>query len=210
MASSPLRATRLSAPVILVGIVITLALLLLIGRRLDARFAGGEGAGAHAQALLQETLPTNTALPPTLTRGETVTTDASTFATYTLNDTCTVSLAENTSLTLQDGRQNRNTFTFLTGRIVASGTCVFTTRETDVHISGTATLVHFSWLDELVIKALEGTTTVSQSGTPTTLTPNTEAERFFTLPSVSNHEPSALSLTENASVASFYSWSLTE
>lgn len=216
MVSLPHPAIRLSAPAIFAVLAGGIALALLIGHRLDAVWAGGEGAGPHQNAEmlratwypLQDGAPT---LPDSLSRGETVTTDANTFAVYAIND-CTLSLAENTSLTLQDGREGFNTFTILTGRIVASGHCTFLTRETSVRVNGTATLVHFSWLDELVVAVLgdESSAVVTQSGETTALTSASGAIHFFTLPSVNRHEPVAFSVSENELIASFYLWSFAE
>lgn len=210
MVSLPQSAIRLSAPGILSGIVLIVALTLLLGNRFDARFAGGEGKGTQAQAMLQKTLPEHAPLPPVISRGETMTTDAATFATYTLDDTCTVSLAEQTSIILEDARPASSVFTMLTGRVLATGTCTFITRETRVSISGVATLVHVSWRDELLIKPLEGTVLVTQADTQTVLTPEQGAARFFTLPPLHAFEPLEFSLGGNSLVESFYLWSLTK
>ena len=206
---------RLSALPIALAIIIIVVLALLIGKRLDLPFAGGEGAGPHASAFLKETYevsdpshPSSSILPSVLTRGATVTTDANSFALYTINDECTVALAENSSLTLEDGRSTYNVFNLLTGRAIATGDCVFTTRETEVSVIGTATVVHFSWLNEIVVKAIDGSVVVSQSGTTTTLTPEGPAMRFSTLPSTITQEETDFSLTQNDLISSFYSWSL--
>jgi hypothetical protein len=211
---STLPSIRLSAPTVAVLIITGISLLLLIGKRLDLPFAGGEGAGPQhdAQLLTQYTgensFPHARLLPATLSRGETLTTNAYTFATYTMND-CRVSLAENTGITLQDGREHYNEFTLLTGRIVASGSCVFLTRETKVSIEGATTLVHFSWLDQIVIKVFRGEATVSQSGTITTLTPESSATQFSTLPSNISQTSVEFSTGFNDIIADFYAWGIT-
>lgn len=211
MSSRTKPAIRLSAPFFSVLLVVLVALVLLVGKRLDMPFAGGSGAGPQHAATLVATENTiggeGTSAPQTLARGETVATDGVTFARYTLNNTCTVTLAENSSLTLVDGRASFNTFNLLTGRAVATGDCTFVTRETTVHVQGSATLVHFSWLNELVILAMSDTTLVTQGATVTTLTPETGAVRFFTLQSAMHTEPATLSLTENELITRFYSWS---
>ncbi len=213
----PHSTIRLSALPIALAIIIVTALALLIGRRLDLRFAGGEGAGPYASAFLKETYevsdpshPSSSVLPSVLTRGATVTTDASAFGRYTINDECTIALAENSSLTLEDGRSRYNVFNLLTGRAVAIGDCVFTTRETEMSIIGTATVVHFSWLNEIVVKVIEGGVVVSQSGTTTALTPESSAMRFSTLPSTITQEETDFSLIQNDLISSFYSWSLND
>lgn len=203
---------RLSALSIALVLVIVPALTLLIGKRLDLRFAGGMGAGPHADAVLEETYnfsnPSPSATPSvsSLTRGEAVTTDASTFQTYTLNNECSIALAENSSLMLVDGRKQYNVFNLLTGRAVAKGNCTFIVRETKITINGTATLVHFSWLDEIVIKTLDGSTVVSQSGDSIDLTSESSAMRFSTLPNAFLQEEASLSLTDNDLISSFYTW----
>lgn len=210
MASLPQSATRLSAPALLAFCVATIALALLLGKQLDALWAGGTGAGPHSAAVLVAEYPSQHSpgtSPSPLLRGETITTNANTFATYALN-TCTISLAENTSLILSDGRVSYNAFSFLTGRVVTFGNCTLRTRETTVTVTGVATLVHFSWLDELVVHVLEGSASIDQSGVALTLTPDSSPLRFFTLPSVSHHEPSTFSFTDTPLIENFYTWSL--
>lgn len=223
MASHRLSAIRLSAPVIFVFVVLGISLVLLIGKRLDAPWAGGKGAGPQHDAVLIKSLffdlgdpssaalrDANPSLPQTLTRGETASTDANTFAAYEINNECTVYLAENSSLLLEDGRNKYNVFNLLTGRAVAEGDCTFVTRETEIDITtGTATLVHFSWLNELIVKVFAGGAVISQSGNDTFLVHEDAATRFFTLPSESHAEPTAFSTDENETTTSFYSWSLT-
>lgn len=202
---------RLSALSIALILIIVPALILLIGKRLDLRFAGGEGAGLHADAVLIDFKSLNegdTVLPEKISRGETIITDASTFQTYMLNDECSIALAENSSLMLVDGRKQYNVFNLLTGRALAIGDCTFTVRETEVSINGTATIVHFSWLDEIVIKALDGSVVISQSGDSVSLTSESPAMRFSTLPNVFLQEETSLSLTDNDLISSFYTWSL--
>lgn len=213
----PNSTMRLSALPAALTIIIVIALALLIGKRLDLLFAGGEGVGPHASALLKETYdfsdpsrPSSSALPSVLTRGATVTTNAFTFARYTINDECTIALAENSSLTLEDGRGTHNAFTLLTGRAVAVGDCAFTTRETQINVHGTATVVHFSWLNKIVVKAIEGNVVVSQSGTTTELTSESPALQFSTLPSAIIQEETGFSLTQNDLISSFYNWSLND
>lgn len=203
---------RLSAPRLLSLCIVLVVLALLIGKRLDMPFAGGSGAGAHADAVLEATFPVTSepstfSAPDRLKRGETVTTDGVAFVAYHVND-CTVYLAENSSLTLLDGRDGHTTFNLLTGRAVAQGTCAFTTRETRVNVEGATTLIHFSWLDTLVAKVIEGTAEVSQSGVITHLAPETLATHFSTLPSSITQTQEEISLTQNDLIASFYSWSL--
>ena len=213
----PNSTMRLSALPAALTIIIVIALALLIGKRLDLPFAGGEGAGPHANALLKETYdfsdpshPSSSVLPSVLTRGATVTTNAFTFARYTINNECTIALAENSSAILEDARKSKNTLTLLTGRFVAMGNCTLVTRETAIHIQGTATVVHFSWLNEIAVKTLEGNTTVSQSGTTTELTPESPALQFSTLPSAIIQEETGFSLTQNDLISSFYTWSLND
>lgn len=211
----PHSTIRLSALPVALAIIIIVVLALLIGRRLDLRFAGGEGAGPHASAFLKEkhdfsdpSHPSSSVLPSVLTRGATITTNAFAFGRYTINDECTIALAENSSLMLEDGRSRYNVFNLLTGRAVTTGDCVFTTRETEVSVVGTATIVHFSWLNEIIVKVFEGNVVVSQSGITTTLTPESPAMRFSTLPSTITQEETDFSLTQNDLISSFYRWSL--
>ncbi len=216
---------RLSALPTVLALIIIAVLVLLVGRRLDLPFAGGEGAGPHAAATfvdLKDLREANAAFPAeysgaelpvfpeSLARGETVTTNAFAFGRYAINDECTIALAENSSLTLEDGRRRYNVFNLLTGRAVATGDCVFTTRETEISVYGTATVVHFSWLNEMVVKVFEGGVVVSQSETTTALTPENPAMRFSTLPSTITQEETDFSLTQNDLISSFYSWSLND
>jgi hypothetical protein len=205
MTSRHIAAIRLSAPVIAVFVVVGISLILLVGKRLDMSWAGGKGAGPQHDAILAKS--TATSLPQTLSRGETITTDAHTFAAYAINNQCTVYLAENSSLLLEDGRDRYNVFHLLTGRAVAEGDCTFITRETEASISGKATLIHYSWLDELVVNVFLGSAVVTQSDATTAMTPEIGALRFFTLPSKSRSVPATFSPQENEIIAAFYSWS---
>jgi len=197
--------------------IIVIVLTLLIGKRLDLPFAGGKGTGPHVDAFLEETYdfadpshPSSSVIPSVLSRGETVTTNAFTFARYTLNNECTIALAENSSLLLKDSRSTYNVFNLLTGRVVATGDCTFTTRETQINAHGTATVVHFSWLNEIVVKTIEGSVVVSQSGTTTALTPENPALQFSTLPNTTTQKETGFSLTQNDLISSFYTWSLND
>lgn len=194
MQPSSSSAMRLSAPHAAVLLILAMALTLLIGKRLDLRFAGGTGSGSHAKAMLVETTG---AMPSSLTRGDIVTTDASTFASYRVGDACTIFLAENSSLLFQDGRQDHITFTFLTGRIVAKGDCTFTVRDMRFPVLGSAMLVHYSWLNTLDIKPLANDT-------------HTPALRFSTLPNRSSPYEVPFSLEYPDLVSSFYQWSLSQ
>lgn len=150
--------------------------------------------------------PDTSSPPPSLlSRGETVTTDATTFAAYAIH-TCTIHLAEQSSLTLLDGRRDYAVFSLLTGRAIADGDCTFTTRETEVSIMGSATIIHFSWLNTIVVKVFSGSATISQSGTTTALTPETPATHFSTLPNLITQTQEEISLTQNDLIASFYAW----
>ncbi|NBX50808.1 hypothetical protein EBT25_12920 [bacterium] len=200
---------RLSAQAPVVFFIIFLTLFLLIGNRLDWKIAGGAGAGAHADAILVRT--TGPASSLSLQRGEVIATDARTFSSYQVQNRCTVDLAENSSLLFQDGRINSHVFGFLTGRIVAHGDCTFVIREMEISTSGTATLVHYSWLDKVIVKALEGSTVVSQGTDVTTaLTPEGPAYRFSTLPPDLTHEETVFSFEQDNLVSSFYTWSLSQ
>ncbi|MEK9156720.1 MAG: hypothetical protein AAB448_01120, partial [Patescibacteria group bacterium] len=148
--------------------------------------------------------------PESLARGETVTTNAFAFGRYSINNECTIALAENSSLVLEDGRRRYNVFNLLTGRTVATGDCTFTTRETEIDVYGSATIIHFSWLDEIAVKVLEGEAVVSQSGTTTILTPESPALQFSTLPNSITQKEIGFSLTQNNLISSFYSWSLND
>ncbi len=212
MQPSPKRAIRLSAPPFSVGVILFLVLFLLIGNRLDWKSAGGQGLGAHASALLLKS--TDSLAKSTLERGEVITTHATAFSTYQVHDSCTVHLAENTSLRFEDGRVNMAQFGFLTGRIVAEGSCTFTLREMRIATEGTATLVHYSWLDTLDVRTLHGSVRVTQSAhLETLLTPDSSPLRFSTLPVLASTNtppplPISFSLDGTELVSSFYTWSL--
>lgn len=212
----PKSTIKLSAQHATIVLFCVSVLILLVGRRFDAVFAGGEGLGAHIPATLVDIYdiqnPQNTVappfLPPSLNRGETVTTNATTFARYTLDNACTLALAENSSLTVLDSRSMQNIVNLLTGRAVASGDCTLSTRETRIRIRGVATVIHFSWLDEIVVQVFEGDVDVNQSGTITHLTPESSALRLSTLPATITQKATELSLTQNEIISSFYRWSL--
>ncbi len=194
-----------------VALICIIAITLLVGKRLDLRFAGGEGAGPHSRAYLLDIVSItgkDTPFLPPLSRGETMTTDATTFIKYSLNNQCTITFAENTSLLLLDGRNHYNIFTFLTGRVIAKGHCILHIRETEITVDGTATAVNFSWLDEVAVKVFNGTATVSQSETETTLTPEISAIQFSTLPNTPTQKEVGFSIDQSDLLSSFYTWGM--
>ena len=165
MQPSPTTANRLSA--VLITIVIIIVTALLLGRMGGASWAGGEGYKAQSHLQLVANSFDATQTPPviveTIARGETAEAPASVFSQYDINGKSLV-LDENSSLTLIDGRQDQETFAFLTGRVLYKGAGTFTVRETKIKVDGFAILVNYSWLDQMDVYVLDGVATVSQVG----------------------------------------------
>jgi len=130
----------------LAGLVCLIAFVLLIGYRFDALWAGGTGFEGHQTAIANGI---------EYQRGETISTEVGQVLEVTFGST-TLWLDENTEVKLVDGREDFLTVTIVQGRMVVIGDIAITVREMAVNIAGTASIVHYSWLDQLDVACLDG------------------------------------------------------
>lgn len=152
---------------LLAGFIIVLSLALLIGKRFDVSWAGGEGFKSQAtfvqvDSRTPEGEPLNTG-PATFFRGEILqtTTYMRQFRTYGYDYPCDIWLDQNTQVVIENAQENETTFSLITGRIFVDCKATIKAREAKVAGDGVATFVNYSWLHRLDVKAIEGSTTAT-------------------------------------------------
>lgn len=137
---------------IIIG-VLSLATLLLIGLRFDAKFAGGPGFKPHTPFVMNDA---------EITRGHNLTTtDSYTIATH---PEATLYLDVNTRLNFDDGREEKLQLTLEDGRMFGDGKFTITSRDTKISINGRATIVHYPWNNTLSVLLFSGTGTIHHKG----------------------------------------------
>lgn len=93
-------------------------------------------------------------------RGETMATTDS-YATFEILDS-TIYLSKNSEVKLIDGRQDQIDLQLIQGRIVVTGQLNISIREVDVKLESDskASIVHYSWLDEIEVIPINGSANV--------------------------------------------------
>lgn len=112
-----------------------------------------------------------------------------------------VLLDHDTLLTLNDASMR-----FDAGRVVVDGSATLTVRDVAVTTDGSATLVHYSWLNTLDLMVIDGSADVRQGGYTSTVTAG-NAVRIDTLPPYDAVAPTTFNL-DAASTDAFYDWAL--
>lgn len=107
-------------------------------------------------------------------------------------------LDQNTFLTA-DGEHYR----FDTGRVIVDGQATLTVRDVAVQTNGLVTLVHYSWLDKLDVKVIQGSANIRQSGYSSTVS-ESNAVSIDTLPPYTAIAPTTFS----TDTVPFYNWAL--
>lgn len=92
---------------------------------------------------------------------------------------------------------------FETGRVLIDGNVTLTVRDISVTTHGVVTLVHYSWLNKLDVKVLDGSADIRQGEYSSTVTTN-NAVGIDTLPPYSAIAPTVL----NTAAIPFYEWAL--
>ncbi|MFA6130678.1 MAG: hypothetical protein WC730_00220 [Patescibacteria group bacterium] len=136
----------------LILLLASIGSILLVGNRLNATFAGGEGLLTHACAQADEKM---------YCRGDDISTFTESSPLHLVLGTADIWLDENTELEIIDGREGQETVNLLQGRMVVDGELMIATREILTTVSGTTSMVHYSWLNELEIAAIDGETMVT-------------------------------------------------
>ncbi|EKD47379.1 MAG: hypothetical protein ACD_66C00091G0004 [uncultured bacterium] len=112
-------------------------------------------------------------------RGEIMTT-LDQYASFKISNT-TIYLAKNTELKLANGRAGNLDLQLIQGRIVVTGQSNISIREVDVKLESDAraSIVHYSWLNEIEVAPLNGPVSVCYDEQSRAL--NTQAIRMSTL-----------------------------
>lgn len=178
----------------LVGIISAAAIGLLVWNRLESAPA------PQAISVIRTTQedPTSICPQPDPTRQQLF--SCGDFIEYRVNDS-TVALTPDAVVTV-DGEHLR----FDTGRIVVKGKTLLTVRDVAVQTDGTVTLVHYSWLNTLDVKVLEGSAAVRQGEYSTTVTEG-NAVSIDTLTPYEVIAPTTFNI-DAASVKEFYDWAI--
>ncbi|MFA5946724.1 MAG: hypothetical protein WC813_01750 [Patescibacteria group bacterium] len=126
----------------------------------------------------------------TVRRGEDLKTAASGFKAYNIGAT-RISLAENTTLTLEDTSTNTPKLAMREGRVITTGPVDISVRDTTVHATGTMSFIFYSWLDKLDVVDITNKAAYS-----------VDTLHNVTTPELYNFNPSA------SSARTFYEWAL--
>ncbi len=199
MAYSPVNMRNVSLIFLLVLIVITVGVL-LVGQRLDARWAGGSGGIEPCQATLVygDTV---------VGRGQIMSTSADDYAEYELCDGTHLYLDQNTQLRLSYYRnpaaQTETQLELIQGRVIVDGLASIKARNLIAQVKGSACeFVHYSWRDELDVTPLA--TDACKIKTPAFTPTASLTSRFNTfdgsLISTNSFDPST------SAAKSFYEW----
>jgi hypothetical protein len=124
----------------------------LIGQRLDARWAGGQGRTEHCPATKLDGSGSS------ISRGEHMSTAPDEYAKYQFCDGTILYLDTNTQIRLSQYRDTRTStiaetqLELIQGRVIVDGLADVRSRNVTVSMTGAGCeLVHYSWLDELDI-----------------------------------------------------------
>lgn len=133
-------------------------------------------------------------------RGEIMSTSDD-FAAFEISDSI-IYLARNTEVKLVDGRKGQIDMQLIQGRVVLEGSSNILIREIDITTEGQASIVHYSWLDEVEIATIDSAALVTWEDQALELAD--EAVRMQTLESYDieyiDFNP------EESSEAEFYNW----
>ncbi|MDP2631489.1 MAG: hypothetical protein Q8P30_01830 [Candidatus Uhrbacteria bacterium] len=137
---------RINSTTLMLILTITmLSAVLLVGNRFDAKWAGGEGYEAHATAIVNDNL---------YSRGEII---SSGDEWLEVNfDNTKILMYKDSEIKLVDGRPNKLEVSLIQGRIVVIGNLTVSTRDVRTVVDGTASIVHYSWLDQIEIVSIDG------------------------------------------------------
>lgn len=162
----------------LICLVVTLSTVLLIGYRLGATWAGGDGFLEQQTAVL---------IGPgqfDWSRGETISSfDHQTPMEIKFGES-KFWLDERTEVKLLDARAEHLTIDVLHGRIVAQGPITISTRELKTTIVTPTSFVHYSWLNKIEVAIIDGlayeqSTLPPYSQTSTLFNPATSSASAF-------------------------------
>jgi|GEM_PF-5654970 hypothetical protein len=129
---------------ILVAIIIILSITILIGHSIGYKWAGGSG-------ILEKQIVTDMQTGDVLNRGEIM--EATDQYKYFTIEKTKIFLSKNTQVKLVNLHDGQIDLQLIQGRMVANGKVNISVRDIDVIIpvNSKASIVHYSWLDELEI-----------------------------------------------------------
>ncbi|MFH1712494.1 MAG: hypothetical protein ABH846_04655 [Patescibacteria group bacterium] len=179
--------------IIFIGVVST---VLLVGNRFEVIWAGGEGVAKHQLAMTDDA---------NYKRGEIIKTDDDQWLRVHFGQ-ADFWLYENTQVKLIDGRDDHLTINVLQGRVVVIGPLMIEVRELDIIIDGTASYVHYSWLDEIEVASINGEVLIKREDR--TIGLNEQALKTTTLPPYM--EETIQFDPESSEAANFYAQALAE
>jgi hypothetical protein len=173
--------------------------IVLLGQRLDARWAGGTGRIDPCPASELD------GAGDTITRGEQMSTTPGEYAKYQFCDGTIVYLDENTQVRLDAYRaaENQTSLNLIQGRLIVDGLADVRSRNTVVSMAGAGCeLVHYSWLDELDVTPFVDS--ACKIKTPAFTPAALQTSRFDTFDASLLHTTSFD--PSSSSAKSFYEW----
>lgn len=174
----------------LIAVIAIISTTVLVGARFDAIWAGGEGYNAHQTATVDGV---------EYRRGETI--RSGEIWMHVMFGDVDILMDKNTEVKLIDGRPDNIKIQIVQGRAVVRGDLTIEVRELDVKITGDTAFVHYSWLDEIEIVNLFGSTRLIRDDRSELIE---GALKTTTLPP---YEDESISFDPQTSVASdFYNW----
>ncbi len=142
---------------IVILFLISLVIILLVGNRLNATWAGGSGFAKHACAFVEiENFKTE------FCRGEIISTMSNGTKIPLIIEfgDALIFLDKDTEIKIIDGRKNQEAINVIQGRVLIKGKLIINTREITTKINGTTSFVHYSWLDKIEVSAISGSTSL--------------------------------------------------
>ncbi len=196
-------------------IIITLAIIVLVGHRLGYFWAGGDGVITPETTELIDvfaaTTDSHAADTPLLTwlPGEIISTPTDQFYALRTNGPTNApifNLDVNSQLKIVSTDGDNITVDLITGRLVVDGKVTVVVRDTSIAIDGVATLVNYSWLNKMDVSVLSGSANIHQ-GQYSSLVKDNHAVSLDTLTPFEAIKPTTFSV-DAASVKTFYDWAL--
>ncbi len=196
-------------------IIVTLAIIFLVGHRLGYFWAGGDGVITPVTTELIDVFAatdnSHAADTPLLTwlPGEIISTPVDQFFALRTNGPTNApifNLDVNSQLKIISTQGDDITVDLITGRLVIDGKVTVVVRDTTINIDGIATLVNYSWLNKMDVSVLSGSANIHQ-GQYSSIVNSDHAVSLDTLTPFEAIKPTTFSV-DAASVKTFYDWAL--
>lgn len=191
---------------ILATIVVLLSITLLVGNRLGATWAGGDGIVERGEISDIVFFGADCYVPSNDSQREHAITCPDQYLRFHFADT-TFALDENTDVSIIQNDVKNPVVNLLTGRAVIRGNMTVVTRNIKIHINGTATLVHYSWQNIIDVLVLDGTATIEQGNAASSTITTGNAVHIDTLPPYDAISPTTLDIA-GENVKAFYEWAI--